>query len=140
MKTKKILPVSLFLFCLILFFYYSCTKDVGRLPTNNPLIKTLCDTVNITYSKDILPILQNNCSTVPGCHVKGGSGTGNFTLYSGVSAYADPPVGDGSLRARVLNAGRSTDGSSGWMPASNPLPLLDRQKIDCWLKANAPNN
>lgn len=110
---------------------YSCVKEAGPLPKT--LSKTLCDSLNVKYSTDILPIIQTQCVN-PGCHDPGSainySGY-DLTTYAALKSYADL----GRIRARVI------DGAvNGWMPTSGPLPGSDLQKIDCWLNAGAPNN
>jgi hypothetical protein len=131
MKKKHFFSFSFFLMCLICIFYYSCTKDVAPLPGVN---KNLCDSLKVKYSTDIAPIIQAKCS-ISGCHVPHGLGNGDFTSYAGVSLKADAPLGNGSLRKRIVN------GESPPMPANPPYPTtLEIQKIDCWLKNGAPNN
>jgi len=127
-------PPSLLVLCLIFFLsgILSCTKNKGLLPQAK--IKTLCDSLNVKFSTDINPIIQANCA-VQGCHVSGGLGNGDFTTYNGISAKADAPVGNGALRKRAL------EGNPSWMPLGlGPLPLSQRQKIDCWLQSGAMNN
>ena len=137
MKQKRNISFLLFILSLVLIFYYSCTKDKGPLPVA-PVVQAPCDIATIKYSTDILPIIQANCA-IPTCHVVHGLGA-DYSTYAGVAANADPPLGNGSIRARALNGGTSATGS-GWMPkTTGPLPLIDREKIDCWLKAGAPNN
>ncbi len=111
-------------------FFNSCTKDLGKNPALVSSVNTntvICD--SIKYSTAIQAIINNSCAT-PGCHVPGGTGTGDFTSYAGVFA----KVSSGSFKARVI------DGTPGFMPASGRLPDVDIQKIQCWLNAGAPNN
>jgi len=120
--TSVILAVSPVLFLL------SCTKDVGKNPelVNKPA-PGVCD--SIKYSVDIQPIINNSCAT-PGCHVAGGSGSGDFTTYAGVFS----KVSNGTFKARVI------DGTPSFMPISGRLPDAEIEKIQCWLSAGAPNN
>ena len=132
MKKKHFLSFSIPFLPLIFIFYYSCTKDKGHLPITT---KSLCDSLNVKYLTDIKPIIIARCA-VNGCHKSGGSAPGDFTTYAGVSPNADAPLGNGKLRNRVL-IGLPT---FSWMPASGPIPVAEREKIDCWLKSGAPNN
>ena len=109
--------------------YYSCVKDSGRRPAPSPL--TLCDSLNVKYSTVIDPIIQTKCVN-NGCHSAGGGTSGyDISTYQLLKSFADK----GRIRARVI------DGlTNGWMPNTGPLSVSDRQKIDCWLQAGAPDN
>ena len=104
----------------------SCTKDVGADPALLPKVIN-CDSVK--YSTTIKPIIDASCAT-PGCHVPGGSGSGDFTTFPDVAL----KVQNGSFKARVI------DGTPGFMPAAGRLPDDQIEKIKCWLNAGAPNN
>lgn len=91
---------------------------------------SFCDTANVTYAASILPIIQANCAT-PGCHVAGGSGNGNFTVFADVAA----KVADG----RFLSTVRRESGAIA-MPPDGPLRPCDLQKIEIWIANGAPNN
>lgn len=86
-----------------------------------------CDVTNVTYSKDILLIINTSCATA-GCHVTGGSGPGNFTTYAGVKAKVD----NGSFANRVLVQKN--------MPPSGPLSDCNIAKIQKWINDGALNN
>lgn len=117
----------IFLFSLVLFFP-SCVREQGPLPKK--ISKTLCDSLNVKFATDINPIIQMQCVS-GGCHEAGG-GTSGYDLsdYTNLKPYAD----QGRIRARVI------DGKPTFMPKSGKLPSSDLEKIDCWLKAGAPNN
>lgn len=53
---------------------------------------------------------------------------------AGVIAKANSPMGNNSLHNRTLL------GNPSWMPSSGSLPADEQKKINCWLKAGAPNN
>ncbi|MBI4930630.1 MAG: hypothetical protein HY841_07700 [Bacteroidetes bacterium] len=124
MKKKSVWRV-VFLLVAALVCYYSCKKDKGFVSITDYRI---CDSLNIKYSTDILPIIQTYCATSASCHGAGSSR--EYTTYNAVKARAD----DHSLRKRVMY------GDPSFMPPSGMLPKLMRQKIDCWLKDGAPNN
>ncbi len=81
----------------------------------------------MTYASTVVPILQGNCA-IPGCHVPGGTGPGDFTSYLGVKAKVD----NGTFRNVTIVVQT--------MPPSGPLSACDRQRLDTWLSAGAPNN
>lgn len=108
--------------------YYSCTKDQGKIRD------TSCDSLLIKYLTDIQPIIQSNgCAGSISCHFIG-SKAGDFTDYAGISTKADAPLGNGSLRKRIVN------GYPPVMPPSGALPDSMIKKFDCWLKDGAPDN
>jgi hypothetical protein len=83
-----------------------------------------CSAVAASYSKDIAPIVSNNCMP---CH-KAGSVKGDFTTYDGLNIVAK----SGALESHVLI---KQD-----MPPKGPLVEEDRKKIRCWLNNGAQNN
>lgn len=86
-----------------------------------------CDTSNVSFAKDILPILSNRCATV-GCHVQGGSGTGLYENYNQVKASVDA----GKFKDRVLVRKD--------MPPSSPLTDCQVQHMEKWIANGSPNN
>jgi hypothetical protein len=89
--------------------------------------QNVCDTLNVSYSQDIKPIIDGQCAT-SGCHVAGGTGNGIFDNYNGVKAKVD----NGSMMDRVV---MTRD-----MPPSVPLSDCNVQKFQAWINAGAPNN
>ncbi len=81
----------------------------------------------VTYSKNIEPIINNNCAT-SGCHVPGGNGQGLLVTYDQVRAIAL----NGKLKNRVIDR---MD-----MPSSQPLPAREMDMILTWINQGAPNN
>ncbi len=86
-----------------------------------------CDTTTVSFSNDIFPIIDMNC-TVTGCHTAGGSAPGTFENYAQVKDKVD----DGKFRNRVLI---SQD-----MPPGVPLTDCQILHITKWLNDGAPNN
>lgn len=91
---------------------------------------SFCDTVNVTYSGTIDPIIQGKCA-IPGCHVAGGDGSGDFTVFSDL---ADPAT-NGSL----LRSIRNEAGALG-MPPSGPLRDCEIRQIELWVASGSANN
>lgn len=88
---------------------------------------TDCD--KITYTNDILPIIEKSCSTT-GCHVPNGSAPSDYTTFEGVKGDVD----NGSFKRRVV------DGKPNFMPPAGKLDSDLIDKVNCWLNAGAPNN
>lgn len=89
-----------------------------------------CDTVNVGFQKNVLPILNNNCI---GCH-SGTSPSGGISLqnYTEVKKY----VNDGSLLGSIKR-------EPGWsaMPKNRAkMSDCNIRQIEIWVNAGAPNN
>jgi len=89
-----------------------------------------CDTVNMKYSTDILPILTSNCYS---CHGNGNITEGiNLDGYTNVKSY----VNNGYLIGAVTHAGGFTP-----MPYNAPkLSNCEINKIKAWVNSGAPDN
>lgn len=101
----------------------SCYRDKEELLYGD----VMCDTDQVSFSTDIMPIISSSCA-ISGCHVQGGSGVGIFENYTQVKDKVD----NGSLRQRVVV---QMD-----MPPAPPLSDCQIQHIEAWLDAGAPNN
>ena len=101
--------------------YYDNEEDLYELwnAQNN------CDTIDVSFSEDIQPIMASHCAT-PGCHVPGGSGPGIFQTYEQISSVA------GGIRFRAVEVGD--------MPPSGPLSPCNQNLILAWIRAGAPDN
>lgn len=97
---------------------------------NNSCEASGCDTLNVTYSGTIVPLIASRCQ---GCH-SGGSPQGglNLTSWSVLNALA----ADGRLGGAVQH-----------LPGYEPMPRNAPRMNDCrvrqfmiWIEAGAPNN
>ena len=111
--------VGIGLCLLVTSCYYD--KEDELYGTNN------CDTSLVSFSNDILPIINNSCATV-GCHVQGGGGVGIFENHTQIKSKVD----DGSFNQRVVV---QQD-----MPPSSPLSDCQIAHIQQWIIEGAPNN
>ena len=119
------------LLCLItgsILLTISCSKsseDTLTTPTQQ-----LCDTVNMTYSSDVQPILQANCYS---CHGNGiVNGGVSLDDYSNVRDLAE----DGELLGVITHA-------AGYPPMPDnggKLSDCDINKIKDWINRGASNN
>ena len=109
---------------------YSCTKkEAAQKPE---IVQSSCDSLHVSYYWVIKKmILETNCA-IEDCHVKGFA-SGDFTTYLGLKEKVDNDL----LEKRVLE-------DKNMPPANSQGPKflsdLDLQRIDCWIKAGAPNN
>lgn len=102
--------------------YYDVESDLY--PMN------FCDTMSVSYSNNIQPIVQANCA-ISGCHVPGGTGTGDFTSYNGLASQ----IANGKLVPAV----QQTTGAAS-MPPSGRLSDCDIATIVNWVAAGAQQN
>ena len=116
----KIIRIFLGLAFTSLLFLSSCYYDnYDDLATD----VGVCDTVSMTYTMDIAPIMMQNCTS---CH-GGAAPAGNIPLenYIDVKAVAD----NGSLLGTM-------DHASGWsaMPKNQPkLDVCTISKVSAWI-------
>lgn len=96
---------------------------------NNACADLICDSVNISFSEHILPLIEQRCK---GCHLgsgsTGGFGLTNYDEISGISSYA---------LFQVMNH------DSGFVPMPLNLPKLDSCKLQVvrvWIEEGAQNN
>jgi uncharacterized membrane protein len=92
-----------------------------------------CDTVGMSYTNDIVPILSGNCYACHGATTHSTSGV-NLEDYNTLKSYANGV--EGQLYQNITHA------SSHPMPPP-PIPKLsdcDISKILDWINQGAPNN
>ncbi len=97
---------------------------------NNSCVNASCDTLNVTYSGTIVPLVAQRCL---GCH-SGGSPQGglNFNNWSTLNAVAN----DGRLEAAV----RHLPSGVPMPPTGGMLPDCQVQQFLIWIGDGAPNN
>ncbi|MEO8732973.1 MAG: cytochrome c [Flavobacteriales bacterium] len=129
-STIRFTPYQLLAFLVLLLAGQGCTYDAVIPSLEAPTVP--CDTTGApTWSSTILPIMQADCA-LPGCHVPGGEGTGDYTTYAGLHA----KVNDGTLIPSIE-----------WGPTAIAMPPEGNKLSDCdiaiilrWVNAGAPNN
>jgi hypothetical protein len=110
----------------IMFYLSGCAKEsADRLSQGST-----CDTTNVSYSKQILPILQDNCYT---CH-QGSAASSGIDLSDFATLQAH--VANGDLVSAVTHNGKVTP-----MPYELPqLPSCEVNTIVAWVDQGALNN
>jgi uncharacterized membrane protein len=115
-----------FLFVLVI----SCSKSSeDKLNSNTG---STCDTVNMKYTTDVVPILQANCYS---CHGEGNTaGSGGISLdsYDNLKQYAD----NGILAGNITHA-------AGYVAMPYGLPKLPDCEINTildWINRGSQNN
>jgi hypothetical protein len=110
----------------LLAFSSGCYYDVeSELYPNS-----FCDTTITNYAGVVQPIIQANCAT-PGCHVPGGTGSGDFTTYAGLRSQV--------VSGRLVPSIRQQAGAIA-MPPTGRLSDCDIAKIVRWVDNGAQNN
>jgi hypothetical protein len=123
---KLFLPVLILL--ALLPFFSGCYYDIE----DKLYPKSTCDTSNITYSKTIVPILQNyGCNS---CHGGTAASGGNIVLdtYAGVKTYAE----NGHLAGSI----NQSSGFSAMPLGGGKMNSCDIIKITSWINSGTPNN
>jgi hypothetical protein len=124
LKTKLLKALSIVAMLVLLS---SCYYDVAEeLYPEKPD----CDTTSVTFSNDIMPIINSNCTS---CH-SGQAAAGNIKLenYNDISAAAN----NGSLLGVIRH-------EQGWSPmpkGGGKLNDCDIAKIETWVDQGTPNN
>lgn len=118
---------TVFLILLLgVFLLFGChySNEEDLIPDNG------CNTVDISFANEVLPILENSCVS---CHNSAGSlGGVNLENYEGVSVSA----GDGSLSGSINH-------NEGFAPMPQGQQKLDScniARIDSWIMDGYPNN
>lgn len=112
-------PVLLSLFCSVVLLSLTESCVYHELP------ETVCVSNSLTYTTDVLPIIQAKCA-IPGCH-NGGPPLGtdyNWTVYANFKIRAD----NGEVRRRINDRIMP--------PSDSPNGPLDQAQIDlitCWV-------
>ncbi len=104
-----------------LLSYCSGDKDETLNPGGNA-----CDGVNANFAAHVQPILTTSCATNSSCHGDGSAnGPGPLTNYTQAKNAAT------QIQSAV---------TSGRMPKNGSLTTAQKNTINCWVNAGAPNN
>jgi len=97
---------------------------------NNSCEASVCDTVNVTFSQSVMPIIAENCT---GCH-SGNNPSGNISLTN----YAQ--ISNESTNGKLLDAMKGNPNAVA-MPLNSPLLSDCRISIiEIWINNGTPNN
>ncbi len=121
---------KIFLYFVIISAMYSCTKNNAeemKVPTADK-----CDTTNISFSLDVLPIIQKKC-TDGGCHILTNSYGRVLTDYAGIKSTAKD-------NNKLLGAIKHLAGYRFMPDDGDKLGDCDINKIEAWVRDSFPNN
>lgn len=122
----KRLLISISAVFIMSLFFVSCYYDNEE--ALYPSINSSCDTTNVTYSKTIVPILNNSCLT---CHSVPATG-GSILLNSYASVVANAPRITGSIKQLA--------GFSAMPKNSGKLKSCSITQWDIWVRNGMQNN
>lgn len=122
------------------FLVYSCTKSGGEVNNGTPVPGDggnndgggSCDTVSMTYMKNVVPILQQNCYRCHGTATNSGSFGLVLEGYNNLKPYAE----SGTLIGVITHA-------QGYVPmpeGGGKLSECDINKIRSWIAHGIQNN
>ena len=113
----------------------SCYNDKYDKLYPAPAVVT-CDTTNVTFTHDIMPILTANCNVTGGCHDAAGAAVSgyDFTGYAGIHFQATQNILINDIN-QTPSAGHNA------MPKNLPkMAQCDIDKITRWVNLGALNN
>ena len=131
------------------FFLFSCEYDkLSVQPAIQPVVSTTttsstpttCDSIPVSYTKDIIPILQLHCYS---CH------SPTYTHYTGVDlenytslrSYMNSYYyGDGVFGSQFYHTIKKSFGVVPMPPNNDKLSDCEASKVHEWILNNAPNN
>jgi len=125
---RRLLPLLVIFSTGILAASMGCSKQSeDKLAPPDP-----CDTTNISYKNQVVPILVENCYPCHGNGSTGGSGGINLASFVNLKVYAD----NGYLKGNVTHAPGYNP-----MPYGEPaLPPCQMNTIAAWVNQGAINN
>ena len=125
-------------FFLIASFLSACYYDnIQEIHPTEGLFKKCDTTGTISYSGDIVPVLNSNCGTTNSCHGPGNTSGYNLSTYNGL---AEQALG-GNLVLAITHDPSLTPNK--WMPNNCGECFLNKcsiDKITVWVNRGFPNN
>jgi hypothetical protein len=131
----KTLRLPLTIFISVILCGIACTKtSLDKLleEQNGGSGNIICDTVNMEYTADIVPILEAHCYSCHGNGNTGGSGGINLDGYNNIKAWIDNGYVLGNIRH-----------DPGFIAMPYQMAKLDSctiNKVEDWINQGAPNN
>ena len=133
---KMSLKISTFILSIVVSVSLtSCYYDTEEELYPDSGIPLTCDTISVSYTTDIVPIMNSKCS-YSGCHA-GSNAAGGIALetYAGVKAYID------DQKSRFISS-IIWDGNASTMPKGASSKMIDCNinTIKAWINSGYPNN
>ncbi len=119
--------------CICVVLFCACASEKAE----EQVIPDECTLNPVSFSKDILPIFEQNCD-IPDCH-------GTPARFSGFMLTNYQEISDAASLPSLLSALKHESGTP--MPRIDPentdatkLPDSTIAKIECWISSGLPNN
>ncbi len=110
-----------------------CTQDKAfppSPPADTTSTQSLCDTVGLSYDKEVEPVMSKNCA-ISGCH-SSSSSAGGVSLETYKQVKQEATTGD------LLCTIKHNTGCTNMPRGGDQLPDSTIQMIDCWVKNDTP--
>lgn len=130
MKYRSFQSISFLLIGILIIFYACTNKKADQIAPVTPGVN--CDTINLSFAGDIMPILQQNCA-LSGCH-DAATNSGGYT-YESYAGFMEP-INNGRLLGAINR-------QQGFVPMPKNAPKLsdcDIARITHWIEIGAPDN
>ena len=125
---KRLLP-AIMIFAIVSITFSSCYYDNEE--ALYPSLSSSCDTINVTFSAKIAPILSNNCLS---CH-------SNATAASAGNNIRLQDYNDVKARTSAIAGSIKHTGTYSPMPKNGGrLNTCSITLVDIWIRNGAPNN
>ncbi len=117
--------ITIFLFGIVLFAV-ACQDDDKAIVITVP--QELCDSLNILYTQDVAPILEETGCSGPYCHGSGAGGV-NLSDWANTKAAAES--------SQFLKAIKHELGASPMPKGRDKLNNQQIETIECWIKSGS---
>lgn len=121
--------INLAVFSLFILTFVSCYYDSEE--ALYPQLSTSCDTINVTFSGTIVPVLNNNCYS---CHSNSTAADYGNNIH--LQNYDDVV----SNIDRVIGSVKHTTGFSPMPKNGGSLKSCSIDQLDIWVRNGMPNN
>ncbi|MFH0756968.1 MAG: hypothetical protein V2B15_06760 [Bacteroidota bacterium] len=91
----------------------------------------ICDTLDVSYAMDVVPIMADNCYS---CHSN--ANAPGFALGITLEDYADVKASSNS----IIGAIKHSDGFPAMPRGADPLDTCSISRIEAWVNAGSPEN
>ncbi len=91
----------------------------------------VCDTLDVSYAMDVVPIMANNCYT---CHSN--ANAPEFAFGITLEDYTDVKASSSA----IIGAIRHSDGFPAMPRGADPLDTCSISRIEAWVSAGSPDN
>ena len=140
---NRLLSTPRFISAMTLLLMLGCAwhkSDTVKPATVTDTSPTGCDTIHVSYSQSIVPILQDNCYSCHSTALTDSTGGLNLEKYTSLKQYLNYYYHNDSIYgSKFIHIIKQTIGVIP-MPPSGKLSDCDIAKVNSWLNDGAPSN